>query len=468
MLGGCGADRRATTRASGSGASTRRSRPSGKVSGGGSRPYGYEADKVTVRPAEAAIVAECAERFLGGRVAALDRGRPERARGARPSTGGEWSPQTLAADARPRPGSAASASTTARSSPTAEWPAIITPSETAQIRAMLADPERRTNKAARRYLLARPARLQPLRRAAGRAAARGRPAPLRLREGRRASPAAARPTSPPTRSSGSSSRPCCTGSTRPSSRAAVERQHDRPGHRSAGTSSSKPTRRSSRSSPTAYGEQRDHDGASGARPREPIEQRLTAARKQLAQGHPLAACSTAYVGNGDRAARRLGRARPRASSTRSSPPSLDHVVVGPAGRGYNRFDESRLDARSGGPERAAPRPSRSSSGSLTLTGTPCSAQVRSTQATRAGLELAQSHCAQQAGGPCHPSTSDERQTRSGAAAHVARRPARSRPRPTRRSTAILLRLEALRDLVAMQPRRAGARPRDPVPHVLAR
>ena len=28
----------------------------GKVSGGGSRPYGYEADKVTVRPAEAAIV----------------------------------------------------------------------------------------------------------------------------------------------------------------------------------------------------------------------------------------------------------------------------------------------------------------------------------------------------------------------------------------------------------------------------
>ena len=38
-------------------ASTRRSPPSGKVSGGGSRPYGYEADKVTVRAAEAAIVA---------------------------------------------------------------------------------------------------------------------------------------------------------------------------------------------------------------------------------------------------------------------------------------------------------------------------------------------------------------------------------------------------------------------------
>ena len=32
----------------------------GKVSGGGSRPYGYEADKLTVRPAEAAVVKECA------------------------------------------------------------------------------------------------------------------------------------------------------------------------------------------------------------------------------------------------------------------------------------------------------------------------------------------------------------------------------------------------------------------------
>jgi hypothetical protein len=35
----------------------------------------------------------------------------------------------------------------------AEWPAIITPAETAQIRARLADPERKTNKAGRRYML---------------------------------------------------------------------------------------------------------------------------------------------------------------------------------------------------------------------------------------------------------------------------------------------------------------------------
>jgi site-specific DNA recombinase len=38
----------------------------GRVSGGGSRPYGYEADKVTIRAAEAAIVRECATRLLAG------------------------------------------------------------------------------------------------------------------------------------------------------------------------------------------------------------------------------------------------------------------------------------------------------------------------------------------------------------------------------------------------------------------
>src|SRR5207247_3467669 len=38
----------------------------GKVSGGGSRPYGYEADKLTVRPAEAAVVKDCARRLLAG------------------------------------------------------------------------------------------------------------------------------------------------------------------------------------------------------------------------------------------------------------------------------------------------------------------------------------------------------------------------------------------------------------------
>src|SRR5206468_12439831 len=38
----------------------------GRVSGGGSRPYGYEPDKVTLRPAEAGVVTECAQRLLAG------------------------------------------------------------------------------------------------------------------------------------------------------------------------------------------------------------------------------------------------------------------------------------------------------------------------------------------------------------------------------------------------------------------
>src|SRR6266566_9974217 len=38
----------------------------GKVSGGGSRPYGYEADKRTIRPEEADVIRELARRVLAG------------------------------------------------------------------------------------------------------------------------------------------------------------------------------------------------------------------------------------------------------------------------------------------------------------------------------------------------------------------------------------------------------------------
>ena len=78
--------------------------------------------------------------------------------------------------------------------------------------------------------------------------------------------------------------------------------------------------------------------------RKPIEQRLTDARKQLAQG--LAHQRARPLRRQRRgAARASGTRSTSASSTRSSPPSLDHVVVGPGRRGYNRFDESRLTPR---------------------------------------------------------------------------------------------------------------------------
>ena len=125
----------------------------GKLAGGGSRPFGYEDDKLTVRESEALVIRECAAKLLAGEALRSicsglnDRGIPT-------SPGGQWQPQTLSRMLR-----------SARISgqrehkgeivAQAEWPAIITPAETTRIRALLSDPERRTNKVARRYLLVR-------------------------------------------------------------------------------------------------------------------------------------------------------------------------------------------------------------------------------------------------------------------------------------------------------------------------
>jgi site-specific DNA recombinase len=67
---------------------------SGKPSGGGTRPFGYEPDRVTVRPAEAAVVREAAERVLAGeslRSVCADLNE----RGVTTSAGGRWSITTL-------------------------------------------------------------------------------------------------------------------------------------------------------------------------------------------------------------------------------------------------------------------------------------------------------------------------------------------------------------------------------------
>jgi site-specific DNA recombinase len=123
----------------------------GRVSGGGSRPYGYEADKVTVRAAEAAIVRECAKRLLAGEPV-LSIAKDLDARGVTSASGGAWSPQSLRrmlASPRISGQRIHHGEIVAK----AVWPAIITAKDGARIRALLANPERRTNKAARRYLL---------------------------------------------------------------------------------------------------------------------------------------------------------------------------------------------------------------------------------------------------------------------------------------------------------------------------
>lgn len=125
----------------------------GRVGGGGDRPFGFEADRVTVRESEALIVRECASRFLAGDsirgiCADLDE------RGIRTVNDKKWQAQTMR---RMLMSARISGQREHRGVivAKAEWPAIITPAETARIRAIFADPSRRTNKTARRYLLGR-------------------------------------------------------------------------------------------------------------------------------------------------------------------------------------------------------------------------------------------------------------------------------------------------------------------------
>jgi hypothetical protein len=125
----------------------------GKVSGGGSRPYGFEKDRRTLRLTEAAIVKECARRFLAGeslRAITIDLNR----RGVPAAAGGAWSQQSMGrmlgsgriSGEREHNGEIVA---------TAEWPAIISAQQGAQIRRRLHDPSRRTTTTAvRRYLLA--------------------------------------------------------------------------------------------------------------------------------------------------------------------------------------------------------------------------------------------------------------------------------------------------------------------------
>ena len=124
----------------------------GKVSGGGTRPYGYAKDRVTVIPEEATVINEMAERLLAGdslrSIAASlnDRAVPTVSQR-------EWTTHSVRqllysariSGQRERLGEIVGK---------AVWPAIIKPAHTTRIRALLNDPERRTNRVARKYLLA--------------------------------------------------------------------------------------------------------------------------------------------------------------------------------------------------------------------------------------------------------------------------------------------------------------------------
>jgi site-specific DNA recombinase len=125
----------------------------GRISGGGTRPYGYETDRRTIRTDEAEVIRDCAARALAGdslRSICMELNK----RGVDSVSGGQWSTQTLrrllmsgrVSGQREHRGEIVAK---------AEWPAIITARQTQQLRAKLGDPDRTTNRSARRYLLAR-------------------------------------------------------------------------------------------------------------------------------------------------------------------------------------------------------------------------------------------------------------------------------------------------------------------------
>jgi site-specific DNA recombinase len=123
----------------------------GLPTGGGTRPFGYRSDRVTVDPVEAALVREAASRVLAGeavRAIATD----WNARGIRTAAGNGWVVETLRrmllsarlSGQREYLGEIVAPGT---------WAAIITPEETARLRAILAERTRTKSRPVRRYLL---------------------------------------------------------------------------------------------------------------------------------------------------------------------------------------------------------------------------------------------------------------------------------------------------------------------------
>ena len=76
--------------------------------------------------------------------------------------------------------------------------------------------------------------------------------------------------------------------------------------------------------------------------KQPIEQRMTTARKQLARASRSSALDQ-YAGKGEQL--RADWSQLDLSQQHAIVAALvDHVAVGPGRRGYNRFDETRLTA----------------------------------------------------------------------------------------------------------------------------
>jgi site-specific DNA recombinase len=124
----------------------------GKSWGGSTRPYCYEKDRITVIESEAAILRQVAARFLAGE-SLMSLARWLNKNEYWTVTGGHWYISSLRrvlygarySGQREHLGEIVA---------TAVWPAVITVEQTTAMRIKLSDPARRTNRSARRYLLA--------------------------------------------------------------------------------------------------------------------------------------------------------------------------------------------------------------------------------------------------------------------------------------------------------------------------
>jgi DNA invertase Pin-like site-specific DNA recombinase len=122
----------------------------GRLAGGGPRPFGFEDDRVTLRPGEAAVVREVAVRVLAGdslRSVCVDLG----SRGVRTTKGNEWEPSGLKRLLM-------SARISGRREYGGEmfgavWPPIIPPEQSDRLRRLLGSRTLSTARAPRRYLL---------------------------------------------------------------------------------------------------------------------------------------------------------------------------------------------------------------------------------------------------------------------------------------------------------------------------
>ena len=123
----------------------------GKRNGGGTRAYGYNAEHTEIVPQEAAIVKEAAKRILAGdslRSVCTDLNE----RAVPTVTGRTWSTTVLRnmlmsarlSGQREHKGQIVSKG---------DWPAILTPTQTSRLRSLFSDPDRRTNRTPRSYPL---------------------------------------------------------------------------------------------------------------------------------------------------------------------------------------------------------------------------------------------------------------------------------------------------------------------------